>query len=79
MRSHHLLRCDDNKSAANCQQACCMLIIENFDPCAVSTTYSKSANIKQGQIKSVNWGGCIFIYSGSTRLILLKSTLFQKN
>ena len=24
-------------------------------------------------------GGCIFIYSGSARLILLKSTLFQKN
>ena len=34
-----------------------MLIIENFDPYVVSTTYSKSANIKQGQIKSVNWGG----------------------
>ena len=62
MRSHRLLRFDDKKSAANCQQACCMLIIKNFDPYAVSTTYSKSANIKQGRIKSVNWGGGVHIH-----------------
>ena len=30
MRSHRLLRLDDNKSAASCQQAGCKLVIEIF-------------------------------------------------
>ena len=32
MRSHRLLRLDDNKFAASCQQACCKLIIKTFYP-----------------------------------------------
>ena len=32
MRSHGLLRLDDNKSAANCQQAWCKLIVKTFYP-----------------------------------------------
>ena len=32
MRSHRLLRLDENKSAANCQQAWCKMIIETFYP-----------------------------------------------
>ena len=46
MRSHRLLRLDDNKSAASCQQAWCKLIVKTFYPQslmrAVSTTFSKS-------------------------------------
>ena len=30
MRSHRLLRLDDNNSAASCQQACCKLIVKAF-------------------------------------------------
>ena len=30
LRSHRLLRLDDNKSAASCQQACCKLIAKTF-------------------------------------------------
>ena len=32
MRSYRLLRLDDNKSAASCQQACCKFIVETFYP-----------------------------------------------
>ena len=32
MRSHRLLRLDDNKSAASCQQAWCKLIVKTFYP-----------------------------------------------
>ena len=32
MRSHRLLRLDDNKSSASCQQACCKLIFRTFYP-----------------------------------------------
>ena len=32
MRSHGLLRLDDNKSVANCQQAWCKLIVKTFYP-----------------------------------------------
>ena len=32
MRSHRLLRLDDNKSAASCQQAYCKLIVKTFYP-----------------------------------------------
>ena len=32
MRSHRLLRFDDNKINASCQQACCKLIVKTFYP-----------------------------------------------
>ena len=42
MRSHRLLRLEDNKSPASCQQACCKLIIGTLSTSlmqVVSTTY----------------------------------------
>ena len=54
MRSHRLLRLDDNKSAASCEQAWCRLIIWDFLSTSliqvVSTTCSKSTNIKLQQV-----------------------------
>ena len=32
MHSHRLLRLDDNKSAASCQQACCKLFLKTVYP-----------------------------------------------
>ena len=37
-----LLRLDDNKSAANCQQACCKLILKTFYPQACSNNLQAS-------------------------------------
>ena len=54
MRSHRLLRLDDNKSAASCPQAWCKLIVKTFYPQArcklFQTTYSKSVNFKLNQV-----------------------------
>ena len=53
MYSHRLLRLDDNKSAASCQQICCTLIITTLFTSLmqiVLTTCSKSENVNLWQV-----------------------------
>ena len=87
MRSHRLLRLDDDKSAASCQQAWCKLIVKTFYPqvwckllqqvckyqVATSLIFTDLLQLVGNLQQACGISGCVFVQFPYARTWIMKS------
>ena len=77
MHSHRLLRLDDNKFAASCQQACCKLIVKTFYPKASCKFFQQlEASLKISVATSMTFTDLLQLVDNLQQAAKVKSVVF---